>query len=80
MYSFITVGHLNLWFCWQYLANSISRLLLPLDGAYAACCEQMATAMANSERAALKGLQMCIDTIMAEVSLHFSSLARTKSQ
>ena len=57
------------------MANSISRLLLPLDGAYAACCEQMAIAMANSERAALEGLRMCIDTIMAEVSLHFSSLA-----
>lgn len=58
---------------WQYLANSISRILLPLDGAYAGCCEQMATAMANSERAALKGLQMCIDTIMAEVFLLYSS-------
>ncbi len=37
------------------------------DGAHAACCEQMAAAMGNAEGAALKGLQMCIDTIMAEV-------------
>lgn len=51
----------------QYL-TSISRLLLPLDGTHAACCEQMALSMANSERAALKGLQLCIDTIMAEVN------------
>lgn len=56
---------------WQYL-TSISRLLLPLDGTHAACCEQMALSMANSERAALKGLQLCIDTIMAEVSMQFS--------
>ncbi|KAG0559057.1 hypothetical protein KC19_10G075500 [Ceratodon purpureus] len=60
----------------QYLANNISRFLLPLDGAYAACCEQMATAMANSERAALKGLQMCIDTIMAEVERILSAEQR----
>lgn len=47
--------------------NTIARLLLPVDGAHAACCEQMAAAMGNAEGAALKGLQMCIDTIMAEV-------------
>jgi len=51
----------------QYFMNTIARLLLPVDGAHAACCEQMAAAMGNAEGAALKGLQMCIDTIMAEV-------------
>lgn len=73
---FLCINHVLTYRCflWQYLANNISRLLLPVDGAHAACCEQMATAMANSERAALKGLQMCIDTIMAEVSLRFSTL------
>ncbi|KAH9626737.1 hypothetical protein KSS87_022051 [Heliosperma pusillum] len=51
----------------QYFANSISRLLLPVDGAHAASCEEMATAMAKAESAAYKGLQQCIDTVMAEV-------------
>lgn len=51
----------------QYFANSISRLLLPVDGAHAASCEEMATAMAKAESAAHKGLQQCIDTVMAEV-------------
>lgn len=51
----------------QHFVNTVARLLLPVDGAHAACCEEMATAMANAEGAALKGLQMCIDTIMAEV-------------
>lgn len=53
----------------QHFVNSISRLLLPVDGAHAACCEEMANAMANSEAAALKGLQTCIDTILAEVCI-----------
>jgi hypothetical protein len=53
---------------WQHFVNTVARLLLPVDGAHAACCEEMATAMANAEGAALKGLQMCIDTIMAEVT------------
>ncbi|KAK9715956.1 hypothetical protein RND81_06G201500 [Saponaria officinalis] len=51
----------------QYFANSISRLLLPVDGAHAASCEEMATAMSKAESAAYKGLQQCIDTVMAEV-------------
>ncbi|GAB4849653.1 Exocyst complex component 5 [Ancistrocladus abbreviatus] len=51
----------------QYFANSISRLLLPVEGAHAASCEEMATAMASAEAAAYKGLQQCIDTVMAEV-------------
>ncbi|CAM6124454.1 unnamed protein product [Calypogeia fissa] len=50
----------------QHFVNTITRLLLPVDGAHAACCEEMANAMANSESAALKGLQVCIDTILAE--------------
>ena len=52
----------------QYFANSISRLLLPVDGAHAASCEEMATAMSSAEAAAYKGLQQCIETVMAEVS------------
>ncbi|GFP80072.1 exocyst complex component sec10 [Phtheirospermum japonicum] len=51
----------------QYFANSISRLLLPVDGAHAASCEEMATAMASAEGAAYKGLQQCIETVIAEV-------------
>ncbi|OWM88169.1 exocyst complex component SEC10b [Punica granatum] len=51
----------------QYFANSISRLLLPVDGAHAAACEEMATAMSGAEGAAYKGLQLCIETVMAEV-------------
>ncbi|KAL3843859.1 hypothetical protein ACJIZ3_001262 [Penstemon smallii] len=51
----------------QYFANSISRLLLPVDGAHAAACEEMASAMSNAEGAAYKGLQQCIETVMAEV-------------
>nr|DAD48679.1 TPA_asm: hypothetical protein HUJ06_018616 [Nelumbo nucifera] len=51
----------------QYFAKSISRLLLPVDGAHAASCEEMATAMSRAEGVALKGLQQCIETVMAEV-------------
>lgn len=51
----------------QYFANTISRLLLPVDGAHAAACEEMATAMSSAEGAAYKGLQQCIETVMAEV-------------
>ncbi|CAA0812050.1 Exocyst complex component SEC10 [Striga hermonthica] len=51
----------------QYFGNSISRLLLPVDGAHAASCEEMATAMSSAEGAAYKGLQQCIETVMAEV-------------
>ncbi|XP_040986193.1 exocyst complex component SEC10b-like isoform X2 [Juglans microcarpa x Juglans regia] len=50
-----------------HFANSISRLLLPVDGAHAASCEEMATAMSSAETAAYKGLQQCIETVMAEV-------------
>ncbi|GJV54977.1 exocyst complex component SEC10-like protein [Tanacetum coccineum] len=50
----------------QCFANSISRLLLPVDGAHAASCEEMATAMSSAEGAAYKGLQQCIETIMTE--------------
>ncbi|KAJ4843879.1 Exocyst complex component S10b [Turnera subulata] len=51
----------------QYFTNSISRLLLPVDGAHAASCEEMAAAMSTAESAAHKGLQQCIETVMAEV-------------
>lgn len=56
----------------QYFANSISRLLLPVDGAHAAACEEMATAMSSAEAAAYKGLQQCIETVMAEVSCAYN--------
>ncbi|RVX10086.1 Exocyst complex component SEC10a [Vitis vinifera] len=41
--------------------------LLPVDGAHASSCEEMATAMSSAETAAYKGLQKCIETVMAEV-------------
>lgn len=56
----------------QYFANSISRLLLPVDGAHAAACEEMATAMSSAEAAAYKGLQQCIETVMAEVCFAYN--------
>ncbi|XP_047267956.1 exocyst complex component SEC10b isoform X3 [Capsicum annuum] len=51
----------------QYFVNSISRLLLPVDGAHAASSEEMATAMSRAESVACKGLQQCIETVIAEV-------------
>ncbi|KAL9265068.1 Exocyst complex component SEC10a-like protein [Drosera capensis] len=51
----------------QYFANNISRPLLPVDGAHAASLDEMAKAMSNPENAAYKGLQQCVDTVMAEV-------------
>jgi len=59
----------------QYFSNSISRLLLPVDGAHAAACEEMATAMSSAEAAAYKGLQQCIETVMAEVSCTYNILS-----
>lgn len=65
----IFLDHKLVWtFFLQYFANSISRLLLPVDGAHASSCEEMATAMSSAEAAAYKGLQQCIETVMAEVS------------
>ncbi|KAF8033293.1 hypothetical protein BT93_D2025 [Corymbia citriodora subsp. variegata] len=61
----------------QYFANSISRLLLPVDGAHAAACEDMATAMSGAESAAYKGLQQCIETVMAEVERLLSAEQKT---
>ncbi|MCD7454901.1 Exocyst complex component 5 [Datura stramonium] len=51
----------------QYFVNSISRLLLPVDGAHAASSEEMTTAMSRAESVACKGLQQCIETVIAEV-------------
>lgn len=62
----------------QYFANSISRLLLPVDGAHAAACEEMATAMSSAEAAAYKGLQQCIETVMAEVSFAYNIVCDSK--
>lgn len=59
----------------QYFSNSISRLLLPVDGAHAAACEEMATAMSSAEAAAYKGLQQCIETVMAEVSSTYNIMS-----
>nr|GLL20332.1 exocyst complex component SEC10 [Ipomoea trifida] len=61
----------------QYFANSISRLLLPVDGAHAASCEEMAKAMSSAEGAAYKGLQQCIETVMAEVERLLSTEQKT---
>ncbi|KAI3412209.1 uncharacterized protein J3R85_017578 [Psidium guajava] len=61
----------------QYFANSISRLLLPVDGAHSAACEEMATAMSGAESAAYKGLQLCIETVMAEVERLLSAEQKT---
>ena len=47
--------------------NSISRRLLPVDGAHAASSEEMATSMSRAESVACKGLQQCIETVIAEV-------------
>ncbi|KAH6758437.1 exocyst complex component sec10 [Perilla frutescens var. frutescens] len=38
-----------------------------MDDAHAASCEEMATAMSSAEGAAYKGLQQCLETVMAEV-------------
>lgn len=51
----------------QYFSKVISRLLPP--DAHAASLEEMGTAVSNVEGAAQKGLQQCIDTVMAEVSI-----------
>ncbi|KAK1307879.1 Exocyst complex component 5 [Acorus calamus] len=51
----------------QYFMNSISRLLLPVDGAHGASCDDMGATVLNMENTAYKGLQQCIDTVMAEV-------------
>ncbi|KAK9068325.1 hypothetical protein SSX86_012436 [Deinandra increscens subsp. villosa] len=50
----------------QYFATSISRLLLPVDGAHAASCEEMTAAMSSAESSAIKGLQQCIEIVIAE--------------
>lgn len=42
-----------------------------MDGAHAASCEEMSTALSKAEAAAYKGLQQCIETVMAEVSCFF---------
>lgn len=38
-----------------------------MDGAHAASSEEMATAMSRAESVACKGLQQCIETVIAEV-------------
>ncbi|KAF7826100.1 exocyst complex component SEC10b [Senna tora] len=57
----------------QYFANTITRLLLPVDGAHAAAIEEMTTALSKAEAAAYRGLQQCIETVMAEVERLLSS-------
>ena len=56
-------------FVFQHFITTIARLLLPVDGAHAACCEEMAASMSDAEGAALKGLQQCIDIVMVEASI-----------
>ncbi|KAM0837150.1 hypothetical protein ACQ4PT_061854 [Festuca glaucescens] len=57
----------------QYFSNTISRLLLPVDGAHPAACEDMGSAVSVVEAAAHKGLLQCIDTVMCEVERLLSS-------
>lgn len=38
-----------------------------MDGAHAASSEEMAAAMSRAESVACKGLQQCIETVIAEV-------------
>lgn len=45
-----------------------------MDGAHAASCEEMSTALSKAEAAAYKGLQQCIETVMAEVSCFLCNL------
>ncbi|XP_078179425.1 exocyst complex component sec10 isoform X1 [Carex rostrata] len=61
----------------QYFSNTISRLLLPVEGAHAAACEEMGTAISNVEGAAHKGLLQCIDTVMSEVERLLSTEQKT---
>ncbi|CAL4911040.1 unnamed protein product [Urochloa decumbens] len=57
----------------QYFSNTISRLLLPVDGAHPSACEDMGSAVSVVEAAAHKGLLLCIDTVMSEVERLLSS-------
>lgn len=57
----------------QYFSNTISRLLLPVDGAHPSACEDMGSAVSVVEAAAHKGLLQCIDTVMSEVERLLSS-------
>ncbi|XP_074574142.1 exocyst complex component 5-like [Curcuma longa] len=59
----------------QYFSNTISRLLAP--DAHAACLEEMGTAVSRVEGSAQKGLQQCIETVMAEVERLLSSEQKT---
>jgi hypothetical protein len=54
-------------FSLKYFSNTISRLLLPVDGAHPSACEDMGSAVSVVEAAAHKGLLQCIDTVMSEV-------------
>ncbi|GKC59070.1 exocyst complex component SEC10A-like protein [Tanacetum coccineum] len=51
----------------QYFAKSISRLLLPVDGAHTATCEEIAAAMSSAESSACQGLHRCIEIVISEV-------------
>ncbi|PWA35390.1 Exocyst complex component Sec10-like protein [Artemisia annua] len=47
-------------------ANSISRLLLPVDGAHAPICEEMAATMSSVENSVCQGLHQCIKIVISE--------------
>ncbi|KAJ0981400.1 hypothetical protein J5N97_009655 [Dioscorea zingiberensis] len=49
----------------QYFSNSIAWLLLPVDGAHVASCEEIETAVSSIEGTAQKGHILCINTMMA---------------
>eukprot|EP00850_Spirogloea_muscicola_P002872 SM000011S19050 [mRNA] locus=s11:509502:515891:- [translate_table: standard] len=51
----------------QHFTNTIARHLIAKPGAHATCIEEMGLSMADAEQGALRGLQLCVDTIVAEV-------------
>uniref|UniRef100_A0A7I4A0Z0 Exocyst complex component Sec10 n=1 Tax=Physcomitrium patens TaxID=3218 RepID=A0A7I4A0Z0_PHYPA len=51
----------------RFFNASVSQSLLAQEGAHAACCDAIASAIADAENAALRGLQGSLDTVLAEV-------------
>ena len=45
------------------------RILLPVDGAHATTCEEMAAVMSSAENSACQGLHQCIEIVISEVSI-----------
>lgn len=58
----------------RFFNASVSQSLLAQEGAHAACCDAIASAIADAENAALRGLQGSLDTVLAEVLTSLPSL------